>query len=130
MRVAYTNGLVITPNERFLGGVIVEGERIVNVFRGTLSESVDQIIDLCGAYLAPGFIDLHVHGAGGADFSSANPDDYETAAKLHLHHGTTALMPTISSTPIETMKKALRAYRAAKDKSGMPMFLGAHMEGP
>lgn len=130
MRIAYVNGLVITPNESFLGGVIVEGESIVEVFRGALDVQAEEVIDVCGAYIAPGFIDLHVHGAGGCDFSSDSVADYEVAAKMHLRHGTTALMPTISSTSLDTMYKALAAYREAKDLDGMPVFLGAHMEGP
>lgn len=130
MRIAYVNGLVITPNESFLGGVIAEGETIVEVFRGALTAAAEEVIDVCGAYIAPGFVDLHVHGAGGCDFSSDRAEDYEVAAKMHLRHGTTALMPTISSVSLETMRNALAAYREAEGKDGMPMFLGAHMEGP
>ena len=130
MKTALTSGLVITPNEAFLGGVIVENETIFEVFAGELKTPVDQVIDTLGSYIAPGFIDLHTHGAGGNDFTYATPESYEKAAKIHLAHGTTALMPTITTCPRDDLLTSLRAYRAAKDRPGMPVFLGAHLEGP
>ena len=54
-------------------------------------------LDATGLYLFPGFIDLHVHGGGGADFMDATPAAFETAVKAHLAHGTTLLYPTAMS---------------------------------
>ena len=130
MKRAYVNGLVITPNRSFLGGVIVEHDRIAEVFEGSLPYAVEEVTDVCGAYIAPGFIDLHVHGAGGFEFSEDSLEGYETAAKIHLRHGTTALMPTLSSVSLDTMYRAMKTYREAMVLDGMPIFLGAHMEGP
>jgi len=130
MKCAYVNGLVITPNRSFLGGVIVENDCIAEVFEGALPYAVEEVTDVCGAYIAPGFIDLHVHGAGGFEFSEDSLEAYETAAKIHLKNGTTALMPTISSVSLDTMYKAMGTYREAMNLDGMPIFLGAHMEGP
>ena len=49
------------------------------------------------SYLAPGFIDLHVHGGGGSDFLDATTDAFLTAADFHLSGGTTAICPTAAT---------------------------------
>jgi N-acetylglucosamine-6-phosphate deacetylase len=51
-------------------------------------------IDAKGAYISPGFIDIHVHGGGGHDFMDGTEDAFVQASRLHLVHGTTALVPT------------------------------------
>lgn len=130
MKTALVNGIVITPNESFLGGVIVEGEEIIEVFSGTLKKDCDQIIDVAGRYIAPGFIDLHLHGGGGADFTYGNKEDYMTAARMHMSNGTTAMMPTITTCPADVLDNSLNAYKQASCEDNMPIFIGAHLEGP
>ena len=46
-------------------------------------------VDGEGYYLAPGFVDLHVHGGGGSDFMDGTPEAFKAAAKSHMQHGTT-----------------------------------------
>ena len=130
MKTALVNGIVITPNESYLGGLIAEGETIVSVFRGELKEACDQVLDVGGRYIAPGFIDLHVHGGALCDFLDGTSEAYEKAARLHLEGGTTAMMPTMTTCPLDVLKKALDVYPEAEGKPGLPMFLGAHLEGP
>ncbi len=130
MKIALVNGVVITPNESYLGGVIAEGENIVSVFKGELKEECDKVIDVAGRYISPGFIDLHLHGGGGADFTYGDTEQYKTAARMHMVNGTTAMMPTISTCPADVLENSLNAYKEAAEAENMPMFIGAHLEGP
>ena len=75
-------------------------------------------------YLAPGFLDLHVHGGAGADFSVGDPDAARAIAAFHAQHGTMGLLATIVPGPVERMRKAMTAV------IGVPGILGIHLEGP
>lgn len=130
MKIALVNGVVITPNESYLGGVIADGENIVSVFRGELKEDCDKVIDVAGRYIAPGFIDLHLHGGGEADFTYGDAEEYKKAARMHMINGTTAMMPTITTCPSDVLENSLEAYKEASKADNMPMFIGAHLEGP
>ena len=130
MKTAIVNGVVITPNESFLGGVVVEGQTILQVFQGELPVACDKVVDAEGRYISPGFIDLHTHGAGGSDYLDGTVEAYETVSKTHLRHGTTALMPTITTCDKANLIASLNAYPEAEKLSGMPVLLGAHLEGP
>ncbi len=80
-------------------------------------------------YLAPGFIDTHVHGAHGADFLDGTPEAFLTAANYHLSHGTTALAPTFASTTYERMGALLETWNEARSRS-TGRLLPVHLEGP
>ena len=73
-------------------------------------------LDATGLYLFPGFIDLHVHGGGGADFMDATPEAFETAVKAHLAHGTTLLYPTAMSATEKDLVRFIQAYAAFKKR--------------
>lgn len=59
-----------------------------------MSGEAEQVINLEGKYLSPGFIDIHTHGAGGVDFMDRTAGSMEQACKMHLKHGTTSIVPT------------------------------------
>lgn len=89
------------------------------------------VIDAGGRHIAPGFIDLHVHGGGGSDFMDAAAGDVEQVFRFHASHGTTALCPTTCAAPLEEILAALDAvhrYRSSGERFGRA--LGAHIEGP
>jgi N-acetylglucosamine-6-phosphate deacetylase len=90
-----------------------------------------ETVDCRGLYLSPGFIDLHTHGAGGFDFMDGRTEDILGAARAHMAHGTTALMPTTLTSSDEDLFGTIDAYRqAAQVKTNMPRLLGLHLEGP
>lgn len=90
-----------------------------------------RVLDAKGNYLSAGFVDVHVHGGGGADFMDAGEDTYKKAVGAHLRHGTTSLCPTTLAAPTEHLRRAVRAYNAACDDPEVaPYLLGMHFEGP
>src|SRR5438093_3182102 len=70
-----------------------------------------EVIDLNGNYLAPGFIDLHVHGALGGDTMDASAEAFRTICDFHASGGTTSLLLTTATAPIEKIVAALNVLR-------------------
>jgi N-acetylglucosamine-6-phosphate deacetylase len=90
-----------------------------------------EIIDLHGGYLAPGFVDLHVHGGANADFMDATEDAFRKICQAHVRHGTTSLLPTTTVARHDQHMKFLSVCRKLKN---VPLsgarILGAHFYGP
>lgn len=137
--VRYINGCIITPwgcVER--GTLITRGERIAIISEGggtRIPLEADETVDLEGDYLAPGFLDIHVHGGGGGDFMDGTQDSFRKAMETHLAHGTTGLCPTTLTATMEELKQvfgqsAAMRRLAENPKEGLPGILGVHMEGP
>lgn len=125
------NSVIVTPNEMLENqSVLVEDGRIVDLdYRGSDCDS--EVVDAKGAYLLPGFVDLHVHGGGGHDFMDATSEAFEEAVKAHLNHGTTMMFPTAVAGTFEEMSDFLRAYNAfRKESSYASIAPGVHFEGP
>ena len=92
----------------------------------------DRRFDLGGQYLAPGFVELHTHGAGGADFMDGTLEAFTAACNTHLQHGTTTILPTALAATKEEILRSIDCFRLAKqapDGKG-PYLHGLHMEGP
>src|SRR5262249_34961369 len=93
----FTNGTILLE-ERLLRDADVEAYRgrirAVGKNSGGPSASGTRIVTLKGGYLAPGFIDLHVHGGAGHDFMDGTGDAFRAICRAHTRHGTTALLPT------------------------------------
>ncbi|PZR71608.1 MAG: N-acetylglucosamine-6-phosphate deacetylase [Chthoniobacterales bacterium] len=102
--------------------LVVADGRITDVRERSGAEA----IDLRGNYLAPGFIDLHIHGALGRDTMEASPAAFRAICDYHASGGTTSLLLTTVTAPIAEIVKVLRAVR---DHSST-MIAGVHIEGP
>lgn len=88
-------------------------------------------IDLGGQFLAPGFIDLHIHGAMRRDSMEATPEAFREICEFHARGGTTSLaLTTITETSerIVNTLEAVKAYRSSKQPGAQ--VLGVHIEGP
>ena len=85
------------------------------------------LIDASGSYLAPGFVDIHVHGGNGADFLDATPEAFQTISKFHVSGGTTSLAPTAATATYQRLEDVLHTAAAAKAPGRL---LPAHLEGP
>ena len=92
----------------------------------------DQCIDLRDAYLSPGFVELHTHGAGGGDFMDGTVEAFVTACQTHLKHGTTTILPTTVAATKEELLRCIDGFREAKSmlEGSGPYLHGLHMEGP
>lgn len=91
--------------------------------------------DARGRWVFPGFIDVHVHGGGGADTLDGTVDALRRMAALHGSHGTTSLLATTTTEAYERIMQAARGIREAMSLSEGPdwpgaRILGLHLEGP
>ena len=134
IRTILANGTVITPIRALhSSSVIVEGGRIAAVLPSDQVEmqQQDRVIDVGGAYIAPGFIDIHTHGAGGHDFMDGSVEAIMEAARTHLRYGTTTIMPTTLTSDLDELFDTLDKFAQAKSKlKDGPNLHGLHLEGP
>jgi N-acetylglucosamine-6-phosphate deacetylase len=107
--------------------LVVTDGKIAEVRRQT-GGGDDQIIDLEGDYLTPGFIDLHLHGAVGRDTMEASADAFRAICDFHASGGTTSLLLTTASAPLDAITTVLNAVRDYR--STIPQIAGVHVEGP
>ena len=130
MKTVFTNGRIILT-DRILDGysVIVEDGVISDVTKG--NTAADKVVDLDGRYLAPGFIDMHTHGAGGHDFMDGTEEAIKGACMTHLSHGTTSIVPTTLTCLNSELFNFFEVFRKVKaDWHEGPNLLGIHLEGP
>ena len=115
------------------GDLRVAGGRIVAVAPSLMPEPGDMVQELGGRYLAPGFIDIHVHGALGRDTMEATPEAFAAICHYHAQGGTTALALTTVAAPTAEIVRVLRAaeaYRRCGEERDGAQLLGIHVEGP
>jgi N-acetylglucosamine-6-phosphate deacetylase len=126
------NGKIITPYRIIpVGTVLVTGETITAVKEGYLEVTGAMEIDAGGKYIAPGFIDLHIHGGGGQDFMDGTENAFLTIAETHAKYGTTAMVPTTLTSERADLINILDVYiEAARKNITGSQFLGMHLEGP
>ncbi|WP_225984168.1 N-acetylglucosamine-6-phosphate deacetylase [Epidermidibacterium keratini] len=121
-----TSAQVVTP-ERVLapGWLLVDGDRIAEVGEGAPPRSPD--LDLDAATVVPGFVDLHVHGGGGASFDTGTADSALTVADAHLAHGTTSMAASLVT---DTHDRMIDAVRELAELVRDGRLAGVHLEGP
>jgi N-acetylglucosamine-6-phosphate deacetylase len=124
----FTNGRLIFP-ERIADGLSlrVEAGKIVALGR-EIPIAGEEVIDLAGNFLAPGFIDLHVHGAAGRDTMEGTAEAFRAICDYHASGGTTSLLLTTVAAPLEEIARVLDAIERAR--ALIPQLCGAHVEGP
>ena len=125
----FKNANIYTEQFRFERGAFsVEDGRFCKV----LGEEAPDAIDLQGAYVIPGLIDVHTHGNSGADFSDGDAAGVEKMAKYLAKNGVTSFAPASMTLPYETLEKAFASARAFVDArpSDAAALRGIQMEGP
>ena len=108
--------------------VAVAGGRIASV--GTCAASDADVIDAAGLTLLPGFVDIHSHGRGGADFCDATDEAFETIGRGKLADGVTSFLATGLTRPEEELAELCRCAERYKAKGEGATCLGVHLEGP
>jgi len=101
------------------GFIRVEGDRIAEVGAASGVRRADTVV--------PGFVDMHVHGGGGATFTTGSPSDARKAAAYHLAHGTTTMLASLVTSPPDLMLSATKAFRPLVAEG---VLAGVHFEGP
>ena len=124
------NGRLIVPDGdafKVWVGALTFDEKIISI-----GEPVDgaELIDAAGAYVSPGFINVHIHGAAGVDTMDDDLDALKTLAEFLPSTGVTSFLPTTMTMPLENIYRALQRIRDGKNFSRGARILGAHLEGP
>ncbi|USD64561.1 N-acetylglucosamine-6-phosphate deacetylase [Vibrio sp. SCSIO 43136] len=128
---ALTNCKVFTGSDVLTNhAVVINGEHIDTVCPiEELDASIEQL-DLQGANLSPGFIDLQLNGCGGVMFNDdITPNAIEIMHQANLKSGCTSFLPTLITSSDENMRDAIVAAREYQSKTGN-QSLGLHLEGP
>jgi N-acetylglucosamine-6-phosphate deacetylase len=111
------------------GSILIEHGKIKEINPSKCCD--EDILDANGLYISPGFIDVHIHGAGGYDTMDGTSQAINTIAKTIIKHGTTAFTPTTMTVSIEDIRKSLNAIKISKNtNSNGAHVLGVHLEGP
>lgn len=132
MKTLFKNANIVLPDKVISGDVLTENGKIVKI--GILNDEADEIIELSEKFLCPGFVDIHNHGGAGYEFIDATEEAYLGALRTHLTGGTTTIVPTFSSYPLDMILKAVNVFNDLKEREeeidGIPHLAGLHMEGP
>ena len=128
MNMILANARLIFPDEIRDDLEVVTRDGKIAEIRQRTSSTAKEAIDLSGNYLAPGFIDLHVHGAVGRDTLEASADAFRAICNHHASGGTTSLLLTTASASIDAITNTLKAIRDGR--SSIKQIAGAHVEGP
>ena len=113
--------------------VLVGGGRIAAVGLAADAFSDAETLDADGLTLLPGFVDIHSHGRGGADFCDATDEAFDTIARGKLEDGVTSFLATGLTRPepdLAALCRCAERYRARASASLLPTCLGVHLEGP
>lgn len=128
------NGKIILPDR------VVEGKALAytGVIAGLVDPAAvctccDDVIDAKGNYVAPGLVDIHIHGYLGADVSDGSSDGIRTMAYGIAKNGVTSFLPTTMTVSMDEINAALDSVRAVKEESltwNGAEIIGVHAEGP
>lgn len=130
-RFLFQNAAIILPTEVKKGQVLTENGKIAEISLEGRINAQAQIIEAEGMYLAPGFIDIHTHGGGDADFMDGDVESIRKACRMHMNHGTTSIVPTTLTSTRESLLDCLDLFGGIDCREeGMPEILGLHLEGP
>lgn len=112
--------------------LLIHDGRIADFGRDLVPPADCAVLDAKGAFLAPGFFDIHFHGRSNADFCDATPEAFETLGKGKLADGVTHILATtmtVSADDIRQVARTAAAYRDAR-RHDLPILAGLHLEGP
>ena len=124
------NGLVLNRKFEFINAdVLIQDKKIAAVREGICSEN-DEVIELNGKLVLPGFINIHVHGAVGYDMMNPGEGGLAAVSRFMALHGATSFMPTTVTLPLDDTLTAMSylAEHSDADYNGANI-LGIHSEG-
>lgn len=107
--------------------MLVEGDTIASAGSGPQHPDATAAVDVGGAWLVPGFLDLHGHGGGGHSYDDG-ADELLAAVATHRAHGTTRSVISLVANPLESLTASLGTIARLAESD--PLILGSHLEGP
>ena len=131
-RLALTNGRIILPDRIVEGqALLIEAGRVVDLIEPDALGAEVETFDVGGQYIAPGLIDIHIHGAMGHIFNESTAEAFTAITQEVARHGITSLLATTMTAPIDNLVECLAFSREwlAQPRGGAQV-LGVHVEGP
>jgi N-acetylglucosamine-6-phosphate deacetylase len=133
-----TNARIVLPDRVEQGAVLIRDGRIAQVFSQDPPTGLgaSETLDAAGAYLAPGMIDIHIHGSAGVDVMDADTEALSKLSDFLFQEGVTGYFPTLVPTDTEGYLSALSAISSFAEQQASPgarpsaRILGVHFEGP
>jgi N-acetylglucosamine-6-phosphate deacetylase len=126
--------IVLSDRTTERADLLIEGDRIARLIETSTERSAkdDSVLDLNGATLFPGFIDVHIHGAVGVDTMEATGNDLRQMAEFLARQGVTSWLPTLVPAPLKQYQQATGAIGEVMAQAPEPAarVLGVHYEGP
>ena len=113
-----------------VSSVLVRDGKIARVGRPTKNVKADKVLDAQGRMLAPGLIDVHIQGAGGADVLDATPEALATISRTCARFGVTSFLATTVYRPGQDNRHLEVAAECTGRDLGGAHLLGTHLEGP
>ncbi len=126
---ALTNARAIV-DETIYDNVTILFDKTIVAVDTNVNTSGCELIDAKGAYVSAGFIDMHIHGSGGADVMDATPDALKTISDTLLSTGTTAFLATTMTMAQEAIDNAVDNVREHRTSLRGAQIVGVHLEGP
>ena len=130
---AIVNGKIILNDKIIENNALIFNEKIIDIVSSDEIPEAVEIIDANGGYVAPGLIDLHIHGYLSKDVCDGEEESIRTISKGLLANGVTGYLPTTMTEDMKTIRKALEVCRSLKEESkdwDGSTILGCHAEGP
>ena len=129
-----TNGKIVLPDSVVCGKILAfdsDNGKILGLVDELPADA--NVIDAKGNYVAPGLVDIHIHGYLGEDTCDAKPEGIKKMAYGVAQNGVTSFLPTTMTVSKDEIIAALNAVRSLKEESktwGGAEILGVHAEGP
>ena len=130
---AIVNGKIILKDSVVLDCALLYTDVIQGIVANDSIPAQAEIIDAKGGYIAPGLIDLHIHGYLSKDVCDGEEESIRTISKGLLANGVTGYLPTTMTVDMQVIRKALEVCRSLKEESKTwdgSTILGCHAEGP
>ena len=130
--IALINGTIVLPDQKLFGHALLAVGGVIEAIcpEAQLPADVERV-DAGQRLITPGLIDIHMHGAQGANFNDANPASFATVLGAAAHAGVTSVLATTATAPIAQLVDCLETAKLwMYEPGGGANLLGVHVEGP
>lgn len=127
----FQNGTVFLDGKLKKADVRIQKDKILEIGASLCAAAGEEVTDIEGKWLLPGFFDVHTHGRDGADFSDASPEELVRIQKSYAACGVTSVLATTMTMEEEYSRQMMKRIRAAMEANGEGAHIwGINMEGP